>query len=73
VSVERWRSKATRDLVRAIRSAGGSVERTGKGKLLVTGPTGRVVINEPATDVRRDLRGSGPVKLIREATGLKMT
>lgn len=69
---ERWRSKAARDLVKAIRQAGGDVERTGVGKLKVTGPTGSTTLFEPSSGTRRDLRRSGAEKKIEEATGLKL-
>jgi hypothetical protein len=72
---ERWRSPAARELVKAVRDAGGSVERPkGKvGKLLVTGPDGRsVTINEPAAESRRDLRSSSAARLIAEKTGLSL-
>jgi GTP cyclohydrolase I len=41
---ERWRSPAARDLAKAIRKAGGTVERTGVGKMKVTGPAGTATI-----------------------------
>lgn len=69
---ERWRSKAARDLVKAIRKAGGQVERSGVGRLTVTGPRGTVVIQEPSTETRRDLRSSSAGKLIAEQTGLEL-
>ena len=69
---ERWRSKAARDLVRAVRAAGGSVERQGRGKLLITGPAGTTVITEPHGETRPDLRRYAPAVHIRDATGLKL-
>jgi hypothetical protein len=69
---ERWRSKATRDLVKAIRKAGGTVERGGVGKLTITGPAGTVTINEPGDASRRDKRSSAAEKRIAERTGLNL-
>jgi len=67
---ERWRSDATRRLVRMVRDAGGTVERKGVGKLTVTGPAGTVTISEPSGETRRDLRRSSAVRLIESVTGL---
>lgn len=69
---DRWRSGAARDLAAAVRAAGGTVERGGKGKLVVTGPAGTVTIQEPAGETRRDLRRSSAAKLIQEKTGLTL-
>jgi len=69
---ERWRSSAARDLVKAIRKAHGEVERVGTGRLKVTGPNGSVVIAEPSTETRRDLRSSSAARLIAERTGLEL-
>jgi hypothetical protein len=41
-SVGRGRSKTTRDIVRAVVAAGGTVERTASGHLKITGPDGGV-------------------------------
>lgn len=70
---ERWRSPAARDLARAVRAAGGQVERLGSGKLRITGPSGAVTIQEPAEESRRDLRRNSAVKLVTEKTGLNLT
>jgi hypothetical protein len=67
---ERWRSPAARDLARAIRAAGGTVVRTGRGRLVVTGPSGQVTIQEPGASTRRDLRRNGAARLVAERTGL---
>ncbi len=69
---ERYRSAAARDLVAAVRKAGGTVERRGRGQLVITGPDGRVTISEPAGETRRDLRSSSAAKLIAEKTGLPL-
>lgn len=69
---ERWRSKAARDLVKAIRAAGGEVERVGTGRLKVIGPKGSVTIAEPSSETRRDLRSSDAANLISERTGLQL-
>jgi hypothetical protein len=68
--MEKYRSGAARDLVAAVRAAGGTVTRAGKGRLSVTGPAGTVTIQEPAGETRRDLRRSSATKLIAERTGL---
>jgi len=68
---ERWRSPAARDLVKAIRKAGGEVERVGTGRLRVTGPKGSVTLAEPSSETRRDLRSSSAALLIAERTGLE--
>ncbi len=71
--MDRWRSSAARELAAAIREAGGTVERTGKGRLKVTGPHGSVTIQEPAGDTRRDLQRSSAARKITEATGLALS
>jgi hypothetical protein len=69
---ERWRSNAARQLAQAVRDAGGTIERKGTGKLVVTGPAGSVTVNEPSGETRRDLRRSAAGKLAEERTGLAM-
>ena len=68
---ERWRSPAARQLVKAVRAAGGKVERAGVGKLKITAPGGTITIHEPSGETRRDLRRDSAVIKITEATGLK--
>ena len=41
---KRWRSKEAREIAKAVARAGGSVERTGKGHLKITGPKGTAII-----------------------------
>lgn len=67
-----FRSGAARDLVSRVKAAGGEVERTGNGRLKITGPAGTVTIHEPAAETRRDLRRSSADKLIEERTGLAL-
>lgn len=67
---ERWRSNAARELVAAVRKAGGTVERVGVGRIRITGPEGTITIHEPSGDTRRDLRREGAAGKIAEATGL---
>jgi hypothetical protein len=67
---ERWWSDATRRLVKAVRKAGGEVERAGRGQLRITGPVGVVTIHEPSVETRRDLRSDAATRLIEERTGL---
>lgn len=70
---ERWRSPAARDLVRAVRQAGGTVERVGVGRLRVTAPDGRhITLAEPGSPTRRDLRRSAVARLIKRETGLSL-
>lgn len=70
---ERWRSPATRDLVKAVRKAKGTVERVGRGRLRITGPSGSVTIAEPGGESRRDLRRDSATRLIAERTGLVLS
>lgn len=70
--MERWRSKAARELVAAVRAAGGTVERTGKGRLRITGPAGDAVVAEPGGSSGRDKRSGNTVAAIREKTGLEL-
>lgn len=65
------RSAAARDLVKDIQRAGGIVERTGRGKLKVTGPDGSATIYEPSDESRKDLQRSSARKLLAERTGLR--
>ncbi len=41
---KRWRSREARDIAKAVEDAGGTVERTGKGHLKVTGPEGTAIV-----------------------------
>jgi hypothetical protein len=69
---ERFRSAVARDLVAAIRKAGGTVERVGVGKLRITGPNGTVTVHEPSGESRRDLRRSSATRRIETGTGLTL-
>jgi hypothetical protein len=69
---ERWRSNAARELVAAVRKAGGDVERVGVGRIRITGPEGTITIHEPSGDTRRDLRRESAAGKITEATGLAL-
>jgi hypothetical protein len=69
---ERWRSSSARTLVAAVRSAGGTVDRVGTGRLRITGPAGTVTIAEPSGETRRDLRRSSAARLITDRTGLDL-
>jgi len=69
---ERWRSNAARKLAKAVRDAGGSVDRAGRGRIRVTGPRGTITIQEPSADTRRDLRKDSAAGKIAEATGLDL-
>ncbi|HCT78573.1 MAG TPA: hypothetical protein DGT23_18730 [Micromonosporaceae bacterium] len=70
---ERWRSAAARDLAKAVRAAGGTIERVGVGRIRVAGPNGSVTLHEPGTETRRDLGRSKAAILIEEHTGLDLT
>jgi hypothetical protein len=70
---ERWRSSAARELVAAVRKAGGEAERSGVGRIKITGPRGSITIYEPSADTRRDLRRDGAAGKITEATGLVLS
>lgn len=41
---KRWRSSEAREIARAVEDAGGTVERTAKGHLRVTGPEGTAIV-----------------------------
>ena len=69
---ERFRSSAARALVTKVRAAGGTVTRSGRGKLAITGPAGTVIIPEPGGETRRDLRRSAPTRMIEQRTGLTL-
>jgi hypothetical protein len=65
-----FRSKASRELFKAVQNAGGSIERMSTGRIRITGPDGVVTIHEPSGDTRKDLLRSSAYKLITEKTGL---
>lgn len=69
---ERWRSPAARNLARAVRRAGGTIDRAGVGKLRITGPGGSVTIHEPGSQVRPDKARDDAARKIRARTGLEL-
>jgi len=69
---ERWRSNAARELVAAVRAAGGAVERVHPGRIKITGPRGTITIHEPSGETRRDLRRDSAAGKIAERTGLEL-
>jgi hypothetical protein len=69
---ERWRSSEARELVAAVRAAGGAAERVHPGRIRITGPRGTITIHEPAGATRRDLRRSSAAKKVADATGLEL-
>ena len=70
---ERWRSNAARQLVKAARAAGGTVERAAPGRVKVTGPRGAITLQEPSGGAqRRDLRRDSAAQKIAKATGLDL-
>jgi hypothetical protein len=71
--MDRWRSPAARQLARAVKAAGGTIERTGRGRVRVTGPAGVITLQEPGTETRPDLKRDSAVRKIRERTGLVLT
>jgi hypothetical protein len=61
-----WRSKEARDIARAVRKAGGTVERTGKGHMKVTGPDGFAIVpSDPGSN-----RLAKQYETIQRETGL---
>jgi hypothetical protein len=70
---ERFRSPASRDMVRALRRAGATVVRAGHGKFRVSGPAGSLTVFEPGSETRRDLRRNGVLDRVRAATGITVT
>lgn len=49
---KRWRDKSARDLARAVRAAGGDVERTARGHMRITGPAGSIVVTPDSGNYR---------------------
>ena len=70
---ERWRSAEARELVAAVRAAGGTAERVHPGRIRITGPDGTITIHEPSGPARRDLRRSGAAGKVAKATGLDLS
>jgi sarcosine oxidase gamma subunit len=69
VSKARARTKEARDIERAVRRAGGTVERTGKGHLRVVGPDGFAIVGSaPGAN-----RLAKAYETIRAKTGLDLT
>jgi hypothetical protein len=62
----RGRSKEARDIERAVTKAGGTVDRTGKGHLRISGPGGiAIVASDPGSN-----RLAKTYETIRDKTGL---
>lgn len=61
-----WRSKEAREIAKAVKKAGGEVERTGQGHMKVTGPIGVAFIpSEPGSN-----RLAQAYETIERCTGL---
>lgn len=70
---KRWRSKTARDIARAVESAGGTVERTAKGHLKITGPKGfAVVASAPDTGHQGGRALANTWATITDKTGLSL-
>ena len=69
---ERWRSREARELVAAVRAAGGTAERVHPGRIRITGPRGTITIHEPSGATRRDLRRDSAARKIADVTGLDL-
>lgn len=68
---KRWRSKEARDIARAVVAAGGTVERTAKGHLKITGPMGvAVVASAPDTGHQGGRAPANTWATITDKTGL---
>jgi hypothetical protein len=64
----RGRSKEAREIERAVVRAGGTVERTGKGHLKITGPAGvAIVASDPGSNSMRTT-----LRTIEQRAGLKL-
>jgi hypothetical protein len=62
----RGRTKEARELARAVAAAGGVVERTGKGHLKITGPSGTAIVaSDPGSNSMAQT-----LRTIRRETGL---
>jgi hypothetical protein len=70
---DRWRSPMARLLARAVEAAGGTIERTGRGRIRVTGPAGSITIQEPGSETRPDLARDSVARKIAGRTGLVLT
>jgi hypothetical protein len=70
---KRWRSKEAKEIVAAVRRAGGQVERTASGHLKVTGPAGSAVVASAPNPGRTGGRAvHNTLATIRAKTGLKV-
>jgi hypothetical protein len=66
-----WRSKEAKEIVAAVRQAGGTVERTASGHLKVTGPAGiAIVASAPSTGRTGGRAIHNTLATIRSKTGL---
>jgi hypothetical protein len=61
-----------RDLAVSVRKAGGTMQRAGRGRIRITGPSGSVTIQEISGETRRDLVRDSAGKVIAERTGLEL-
>jgi hypothetical protein len=67
----RWRSKEAKEIVAAVRRAGGQVERTASGHLKVIGPAGAAIVASAPNTGRTGGRAvHNTLATIRSKTGL---
>ncbi len=70
---KRWRSKEAKEIVAAVRRAGGRVERTASGHLKVIGPAGSAVVASAPNPGRTGGRAvHNTLATIRTKTGLEV-
>jgi hypothetical protein len=72
-SPKRWRSKQAKEIVAAVRRAGGQVERTASGHLRVIGPAGSAIVASAPNAGRTGGRAvRNTLATIRSKTGLEV-
>lgn len=70
---KRWRSKEAKEIVAAVRRAGGQVERMASGHLKVIGPAGAAVVASAPNTGRTGGRAvHNTLATIRSKTGLEV-
>jgi hypothetical protein len=70
---KRWRSKQAKEIVAAVRRAGGQVQRTARGHLKVMGPAGAAIVASAPNTGRTGGRAvHNTLATIRSKTGLEV-
>jgi hypothetical protein len=70
---KRWRSKEAKEIVAAVRRAGGQVERTASGHMKVIGPAGSAIVASAPNAGRAGGRAiHNTLATIRSKTGLEV-